>query len=102
MENKNNTTISEENLENVAGGGLFSSVCYFQPTGRVRTTEIHDGTKKVEAECSSKCVGFDPCQCYTRKQCVGRWHLIDSETRELLPHSSSNHQQKKPSNGYNT
>ena len=100
MENKNNTPISEENLETVSGGNLgVLAGCYFTPTGNIRTV----GTK-VEAECASEChhLPISRCPCWNKDHCVGKWHTIDSETSELSPVSFSNHKQKKPGNSYNT
>ena len=96
-------SINEEQLAEVAGGGAgLAGNCYFQPTGNVRFIEHGGVATKVEAECSAICKSVFNCKCHREKHCVDKWHLINPETRELLPAGYSNHQQKKPCNGYDT
>ena len=100
MDNKNNTTVGEENLEGVTGGGFGGELapgCYFQPNGNTRVYG-----NKLQAQCKAKCLGIDFCPCHKKDHCVDKWHTIDSETSELSPVSFSNHKQKKPGNRYNT
>jgi len=104
MENKNNTPVSEENLENVTGGsddGMAILKCFFTPTGFEKYTEQYQ-INGMYAQCASDCVGLIPCRCFGKNHCVDKWHLIDDGTRALLPADFSNHNSKKPSNGYNT
>jgi len=95
-------SIDEEQLAEVAGGSGLTRKCYFQPTGRVRAADHVGVAEKMEAECSALCKSGFICRCHGENHCVGKWHLINPETRELLPGGFSNHQEKKASNGYNT
>ena len=81
MENKNNTPVSEENLENVAGGLFLATTgCWFKPTGKVRTVG-----SKMEAECAKECWSLGYCYCHGKDHCVDRWHTIDPDSRLLAP-----------------
>jgi len=100
---EDNQTINEEQLAEVAGGGAgLAGNCFFRPTGRVRAADHVGIAEKMEAECSAICKSGFSCKCHGKNHCVGKWHLINPETRELLPAGYSNHQQKKADNGYNT
>ena len=104
MENKNNTTVGEENLANVTGGadeGLSLNQCFFTPAGSTRTSEVK-GQTKMFALCASNCMGLIPCRCHGKDWCTGKWHEINPETDKLLPFGYVNHDRKNPNFGYNT
>jgi len=89
MENKNNTPVSEENLENVAGGLFGVHGCWFKPTGKVRTVD-----SKTEAECAARCFELAFCVCHGKDHCVDKWHAIDARHHLLIPFDFSNHEAK--------
>jgi len=101
MENKNNTPVSEENLEEVTGGtggGIILTGCFFQPNGNIQVFD-----NKLRAQCRATCLGIELCRCHGKAHCVNKWHDIDEDTKELLPKGTQyRHDQKKPENGYNT
>jgi len=92
--------LSEDDLENVAGGMSNSGKCYFTPTGKT----INDGWG-YRAECNSYCgyIKEFMCECHGSAGstiCIDRWHKLEDD--DYLRHKTSvNHWQKKPPS-YNT
>ena len=98
--------LSEEQLEDVAGGGdPPGNNCWFTPTGN-RKTVIIKGYEIPFMECNSTCWQVGTCWCYKRQYgdrgiCVDKWHEVDDEFFTLYPVFLTNHQRKKPPT-YNT
>ena len=98
-----NKPLSEEQLGQVAGGKGEREVvapggyCYFTPTGAERTEGI-----RVWKQCSAICHGLKSCRCHGKSWCVDKWHIADGATGRLMPYDVANHEDKNPSNNYNT
>ena len=84
--------LSEEELENVAGGWGRSTNCWFTPTGK---TGGKNGEKWLE--CGSYC-GFlkaNFCACKESNDCINRWHKLGPDDY-LFPKINWNHNTKIP------
>ena len=86
--------LSEEELDNVAGGTGRSTNCWFTPTGR---TGGENGEKWLE--CGSFCgitVGLgNYCRCWHRDECINKWHKAEPDGY-LFPKTYWNHSTKIP------
>jgi len=110
-ERKKKRKLSEEQLEEVAGGfgkGDNGTKCYFTPTGKTKDIPVPEkGYIVTWAECNSWCVGFAyDCSCHKINHmgeaiCVNKWHQLHGGTELLWPDDQFNHRWKKPPT-YNT
>ena len=74
VENENKK-ISEEKLEEVAGGDdTIHGKCYFQPEKPFVSYKA-DGTYWVK--CKSKCFPFGTCRCHGQANCKDRYHKME-------------------------
>jgi len=84
-ENKNPQTesLSEEQLEEIAGGDRNSDNCFFEPEVPVQRKIEHGA---VMVKCKSRCKGYVQivyCKCHSTLNCVDKWHIVEQATPGL-------------------
>ena len=101
-QNEEIRSLSEEQLQDVAGGVGEWKKCYFTPAGGQEQRVDSFGRTTYHMKCASRCgIGWTSCSCLATARCVDKWHIM-TEHYELLPQDISNHSSKPRANNYNT
>ena len=94
---KNQKELSEEQLEQVAGGSELQSVskCWFNPAGKEKRISTGTFIKCNSWFCYLAFTG-ERCCCFENAPCVDSWHRVDENDKTLYPEITGNHSRKRP------
>jgi len=103
MEESKSNIISEEDLEEVAGGDgatddLINAKCYFEPEHPI---EHKKSFGLVWVKCKSNCFNGKWCKCNSAVFCEHRWHMMEhsGSDNKWYPKPASNFNHKSEEKG---